>query len=272
MLWPIVICTKYESNEKIVKIHQAACGTQIGLDCGKPAPLAHRNSGSLQKWHALLHAFVLHLNTNSSNALPDVKRLQQNLSKLNLLILDLKGLRVARQNQRTSPSRGACVAAAVQHLQISKLFQWYILPFWKTVQMLVALKKIVIIKHWQIEEILGTQIIDLCRSSKFSNEEDPVSSLRFEFRDDWTHIFTGSYASAKRDCWISYSWNCNRKYNWPCVLEFCTSCFRCSHVCLLQHLRSLTTWEASTAMKLRQICRLGIGMNSAWESLWEAVQ
>jgi hypothetical protein len=85
-------------------------------------------------------------------------------------------------------------------------------------------------------------------------------------------IFTGSYASAKRDCWISYSWNCNRKYNWPCVLEFCTSCFRCSHVCLLQHLRSLTTWEASTAMKLRQICRLGIGMNSAWESLWEAVQ
>jgi hypothetical protein len=41
---------------------------------------------------------------------------------------------------------------------------------------------------------------------------------------------------------------------------------------LLQHLRSLTTWEASTAMKLRQICRLGIGMNSAWESLWEAVQ
>jgi hypothetical protein len=33
---------------------------------------------------------MLHLNTNSSNALPDVERLQQNLSKLNLLILDLK--------------------------------------------------------------------------------------------------------------------------------------------------------------------------------------
>jgi hypothetical protein len=38
---------------------------------------------------------------------------------------------------------------------------------------------------------------------------------------------------------------------------------------LLQHLRSLTTWAASTAMKLRQIHRLG--MNSAWEILWEAV-
>jgi len=56
VLWPIVICTKYVSNEKIVKMHQAACGTQIGLDCGKPAPLAHRNSGPLQKWHVLLHA------------------------------------------------------------------------------------------------------------------------------------------------------------------------------------------------------------------------
>lgn len=74
-------------------MHQAACGTQIGLDCGT------QKFRTPTKMTCIVACLCVAFDTNSSNALPDVERLQQNLSKLNLLILDLKQALLSRGSE-----------------------------------------------------------------------------------------------------------------------------------------------------------------------------